>query len=127
MKCFRQNDKNAANTAALPNPNAHGVGLASQLSRLGVYAEMLLLLLAALIDFAAPYPVGGSATTLDVDVLVFGASPSGIAAGIAAANGVGARHAVHIFEQLDMLGGMVSSARAAKPRPQTHAPFNSEP
>jgi len=126
LKAFGKIDKNAANTA-LPNPNAHGVGLASQHSRLGVYAEMLLLLLAAFIDFAAPYPVGGSAAALDVDVIVFGATPSGVAAGIAAANGVGARHAVHIFEQLDMLGGMVSSARAVKPRPQTHAPFNFEP
>ena len=43
---------------------------------------------------------------LDVDVLIIGATPSGIAAGIAAANGVAGRHAVHIFEQLPMLGGM---------------------
>ena len=43
---------------------------------------------------------------VDVDVLVFGATPSGIAAGIAAANGVRGRHSVAIFEPLAMLGGM---------------------
>jgi hypothetical protein len=43
---------------------------------------------------------------LDLDVVVIGATPSGIAAGIAAASGVRARHAVHIFEALPMLGGM---------------------
>jgi len=42
----------------------------------------------------------------DVDVLVIGGTASGIAAGISAANGVGGRHTVHIFEQLPMLGGM---------------------
>jgi hypothetical protein len=43
---------------------------------------------------------------LDVDVLVIGGTASGIAAGIAAANGVSARHSVAIFERLDLLGGM---------------------
>ena len=42
----------------------------------------------------------------DYDVLVIGATPSGLAAGIAAANGVSGRHSVAIFEQLTMLGGM---------------------
>jgi hypothetical protein len=51
---------------------------------------------------------GASSTTsnIDVDVLVIGGTASGLAAGIAAANGVGARHSVHIFEPLPMLGGM---------------------
>jgi hypothetical protein len=48
----------------------------------------------------------GSSVEVDIDVLVLGATPSGIAAGIAAATGVGARHSVHIFEPLGMLGGM---------------------
>jgi len=59
------------------------------------------LLLASLATAAPPLP-----PRVDVDVLVFGATPSGLAAGIAAANGVGARHAVHVFEPLAMLGGM---------------------
>jgi hypothetical protein len=42
----------------------------------------------------------------DVDVIVIGGTASGIAAGIAAANGVSARHTVHVFEQLPMIGGM---------------------
>jgi hypothetical protein len=65
---------------------------------------LLGLLLLPLVSSAQP------PTTVDVDVstdvLVLGATPSGIAAGIAAATGVGARHAVHIFEPLTMLGGM---------------------
>ena len=45
----------------------------------------------------------------DVDVLVFGATPAGIAAGITAANGVAGRHSVLIVEQLPVLGGMASA------------------
>ena len=41
-----------------------------------------------------------------MDVIVIGGTASGIAAGIAAANGVSARHTVHVFEQLPMIGGM---------------------
>ena len=58
------------------------------------------LLLLALVLSAA------SAASVQTDVLILGATPSGIAAGIAAANGAAARHAVHIFEPLAMLGGM---------------------
>ena len=47
-----------------------------------------------------------AADALDADVLVLGATPSGIAAGIAAANGASSRHSVHIVERLPMLGGM---------------------
>ena len=48
---------------------------------------------------------GGRATET-ADVLVYGGTPAGLAAGIAAANGVGARHAVRVLEPLRMLGGM---------------------
>ena len=40
------------------------------------------------------------------DVLVYGGTASGLAAGIAAANGVGSRHSVRVLEPLLMLGGM---------------------
>ena len=40
------------------------------------------------------------------DVLIYGGTASGLAAGIAAANGVGARHTVRVLEPLLMLGGM---------------------
>ncbi len=46
------------------------------------------------------------ASSSDYDVVIFGGTPSGIAAGIAAANGVAQRHTVRIFEELTMIGGM---------------------
>ena len=48
----------------------------------------------------------GTELSVDVDVVVVGGTASGIAAGIAAANGVSGRHSVAIFERLNMLGGM---------------------
>lgn len=53
-----------------------------------------------------PFTLAASILAFDVDVLILGATPSGIAAGIAAANGAASRHTVHIMEALPMLGGM---------------------
>ena len=67
---------------------------------------LLLLLAAAALFPCASGGAGRSAAVETVDVLVYGGTASGLAAGISAANGVGARHSVRVLEPLRMLGGM---------------------
>ena len=50
--------------------------------------------------------VASSQSVETADVLVYGGTASGLAAGIAAASGVGAAHSVRVVEPLLMLGGM---------------------